>query len=716
YSHYSILVWVSICDAFSVFNLHSFLKKDNKSLNCECKNILPNVVNVISCNGSLVLNSELFRTLDRNAVAVLTLSNVIISEIKEDAFTSMPYLENVVIENSQIGSIDEKAFNNVKYLKVADCGFEDSPNLSSEKLEELHFGNCRLDEIPALDKLYELRLLNLSGNYIRDIGITAFSQLFSLETLYLTDNQISRVPANVFVNNGELDSLYLDNNPLKTFYLNTSNSLESLSLKNCFLSTFDERSSSRLTSLSELNLSNNRISNLQPNHLAFMSELSVLDLSKNNLTKLENEIFSFNFKLRKIILDDNAFEVLPNFTLSNNHQFETYIFSCKNCGLTTGHPETFKHMPTIVSLNLSYNNFTFIDDMLIYISSLRLLDVSYNKLKVLTGAFNSNRNLETLNIAGNPLMTLNPGNFINNKAINKIDARNCKLYTLWSNNATILESVKRLYLGENQLTSLSIEDMKVVPQLSIIDLHDNLFVFDNQMCNVINYLDARFVNLVDNSEKIADTPLMDDIDNFTPNGWLDLHKGICPEMTFNIDEGVDSEEDLDNIDETLQDLQKLSAFKGEADDSAIDDDDDEDEDDDDDEEEEDNYDDEADNDDVSIDDLLDDAPTAEIIDGENINLARVSYILSITSVFVLTALAVLIMSVVITLCVLRRNNNFNMHRANLPRLKIPLWSTQLTEKKHSGSIYRPLSEDLSGPKTPKMNRYEFAATPTVHNF
>lgn len=691
------------------------IRPTNCIQNCECNNILPNIVNVISCNGSLVVNSQLFRTLDRNAVTVLTLSNVIISEMKEDAFTGMPYLQNVILKDSQIGSIDEKAFNNVKYLKVADCGFEDSPNLSSEKLEELHFGNCRLDEIPALDKLYELRLLNLSGNYIREIGITAFSQLFSLETLYLTDNQISRVPANVFVNNGELASLYLDNNPLKTFYLNTSNSLESLSLRNCFLSTFDERSSSRLTSLSELNLSNNRISNLQPSHLAFMSELSVLDLSKNNLSKLDNEIFSSNFKLRKVMLDDNHLGVLPNFTLANNRQFEIYIFSCKNCGLTTGHPEIFKIMPTIVSLNLSYNNFTFIDNMLMYISSLRLLDVSYNKLKVLTGAFNSNRNLETLNIAGNPLMTLNPGNFINNKAINKIDARNCKLYTLWSNNATILESVKRLYLGENQLTSLSIEDMKVVPQLSIIDLNDNLFVFDNHMCNVINYLEARFVNPIDNSQKIVEGPLMDDIDNFTPNGWMDLHKGLCPEVTFNIDG-----EESDNIGVLDEDvpmlvLQNLSAIKDEIDD-AINGDNDEDEDVDDDEEE-DNYEDEdeEDDNDVSIDDL-DDAPTAEIIDGENINLARVSYILSITSVFVLTALAVLIMSVVITLCVLRRNNNFNMHRANLPRLKIPLWSTQLTEKKHSGSIYRPLSEDLSGPKTPKMNRYEFAATPTVHNF
>jgi hypothetical protein len=256
-------------------------------------------------------------------------------------------------------------------------------------------------------------------------------------------------------------------------------------------------------------------------------------------------------------------------------------------------------------------------------------------------------------------------------------------------------------LANNQLTTLSIADFKIIPGLQAIDLHNNPLRFDDQLCKVINYLERRSVYPVEHTDPKANSEeiLADDIDNFTSNQWSEFHNKKCPEMSNNIDESEDREdEDLEDNKDDLNTLKKLSDAN--ADDDIYDD----------------NYDDsyDDDNEDSESEDD-DDKITAEIVEDENINLARASYILSITSVFVLTALAVLIIAVTITLCVLRRNNNFNMHKANLPRFKIPLWDTQLSQKKHSGSVYRPLSEDLSGPKTPKMSRYEFAATPTVHS-
>ncbi|CAG9760423.1 unnamed protein product [Ceutorhynchus assimilis] len=682
---------------------------------CTCKDILLNILNVVGCDGPLTINSTLFSHLDRRIITVISFSNVIISEIKEDAFKRLPNLEDVIIQKAQIGSIDPKTFNNVKKVKFADCGFEDSPNLSSEKLEELHYGNCKLDTIPALDTLFSLNFLNLSGNYIKEIEITSFAELFDLETLILSNNEISKIPANIFVNNEELSSLYLDNNPLKTFYFNTSNKLETLSIKNCFLSTFDERSTRRLTSLSELNLNNNRIKNLSVKDLEFLSQLTIIDLSQNSLKKLDNDIFAGNPKLQKVTLDDNKFESLPNFTLLHDEKFQIYSFSCKNCGLKTIHPNTFKNMPTVISLNLAKNNFTSIQNMFRYITSLRMLDVSYNNIETLAEAFDNNKNLESLNVAGNSLMTLNPQNFANNKAIKKIDASNCRLYKLWSNNATILSSVRKLFVADNHLVTLSISDFKVVPELHAVDLHGNPLVFNEDLCHVINYLESLFVYPIEYSKTNAEGPLHDDIDNFTSSGWSEFHNNKCPEMSNNIDDHESLEVgDLEDEKDILTSLQKLDDSK-----------DDEDEYDDDDYYDSysdgvpDSY---ADASSKVTEDENDDEDdkiiAAEVIDGGNLNLARVSYILSITSVFVLTALAVLIMAVIITLCILRSNNNFN--RANLPRLripaefKIPLWNTQQSEKKHSGSVYRPLSEDLSGAQTPKMSRYEFAVTPTVH--
>lgn len=678
------------------------IRPTNCVANCKCKEILPNILDVIECDKALAINSTLFMQMDKSIINVVSFSNVIIEKIEEDAFKRFPMLEDVIIEKAQIGFVDTKAFNNVKKVKFSDCGFEDSPNLYSEKLEELHFGNCKLDSIPDLNNLFSLMFLNLSGNYIREVDIMSFAELFDLEELILSNNEISRIPANLFVNNEELNSLHLDNNPLKSFYLNTSNRLETLSLKNCYLSTFDERSTQRLGDLSELNLANNNILNLTAKDLAHMSQLTVIDLSNNSLRSLEDDIFSGNPKLQKVTLDGNKFEILPNFTLPKSEQFQIYMFSCKNCGLKTINKSTFKNMPAVVGLNLAYNNFTFVQTMFDYISSLRMLDISYNNINILApGAFDSNRNLETLIVAGNPLLDLNPENFANTKAIKTIDATNCRLYKLWANNGTILNSLRKLLLANNQLTTLSIADFKLLPALQVIDLNKNPLRFDDKLCKVINYLERLSVYPIEYTDPKAkpEETLADDIDNFTTNQWSEFHKKQCPEMPNDIDDSEDREdEDLEDNKDDLSTLKKLSDEN--ADDDMYDDNYD------------DNYDDDS-EDSESEDD--NDKITAEIVEDENINLARASYILSITSVFVLTALAVLIMAVTITLCILRRNNNFNMHRANLPRFKIPLWESQLSQKKHSGSVYRPLSEDLSGPRTPRVSRYEFTATPIVHS-
>ncbi|XP_050313258.1 leucine-rich repeat-containing protein 15-like [Anthonomus grandis grandis] len=667
---------------------------------CKCKDILPNILSVVDCEGVLTINSTIFSRLDRRIITVMSFSNVIIDHITEDAFRRLPNLEDVIIKKAQIGSIDSKAFNNIKKVKFADCGFEDSPNITSEKLEEVHFGSCKLDVIPPLDNLFSLTFLNLSGNYIKNIDIMSFTELFDLESLILSNNEITRLPANVFTNNEELSSLYLDNNPLKAFYLNTTNKLETLSLKNCYLSTFDERSSERLTSVSDLNLSNNKITNLSAKDLAHMNQLTVVDLSYNSLRNLDNDIFSANPKLLKVTLDGNKLQNLPNFTLAHDEKFQIYHFSCKDCGLTTLHRNTFKNMPVIMSLNLAYNHFTSIENMFADIKSLRMLDISYNKISSLSQAFENNRNLETLNIAGNSFTALNPNDFSNNKAIEKIDASRCKLKKLWSTNGTVLYSLRKLLLSENELTTLSIADFKIIPGLHDIDLHGNALEFDDKVCLVINYLESLSIYPTIYT-KGTEGPLSDDIDNFSSHGWYELHKGKCPAYNSNnVHEFDDQGEYLeDDKDESFDAFKKLN----------VENDDKEDDNEEDDEEYDESYDSYND-----YDKYEENNDHPEVVERENINLARVSYILSITSVFVLTALAVLIMAVVITLCILKRNNNFNMQKANLPRFKIPLWENQLTQKKHSGSVYRPLSEDLSGPKTPTMSRYEFAEAPTVH--
>ncbi|CAH1158481.1 unnamed protein product [Phyllotreta striolata] len=668
--------------------------------NCACKfGKLPNRLQIVKCNKPLVLNATTFRYINKAIINVVSLENLIINQIQENAFKDFHNLDDVIVLNTKIGSIDAKAFNNVTRLRFQNCGFEDSPDLFSEKLEEIHFGGCNLEEIPDLGGLLKLTFLNLTDNYLKNIEVEAFAELFELEELYLSNNEIFRLPATALINNRDLITLNLDNNPLKSFALNTSDSLETLSLKNCQLETFDEDSTRKLTSLNDLVLSHNNIRNINSKALSHMSELSVIDLSYNKLTNLDDNVFAENRKLIKITLDGNDLQRLPNFYLNNNEDFSLNTFSCKNCNLSALSSSVFENMEGMIYLELSQNKLKNVDSSFEKITSLKLLDISHNDIEYLAPqAFVKNSHLESLNIAGNPLISLNPEVFANNTDLRDIDARNASLERLWSNYNRKVPSLHKILLSGNQLSGLTEDDIKLMPKLEAIDLNHNPISFNLNTCKVIHQLKTNRVIPIQYTKEISneyEKSFGEDIDGFSTIEWKDFHRGACPEYT--------TEAPTTTPPTTKSVPSKIETL----DENDIDDDDDDEEDDDDSE-----Y---NDDDDRQYEYDEPEEETSSRLLKDDTTLARATYILSVTSVFVLSALVVLTIAVTITLCILRRNNKFEMQRANLPRLKIPLWNTVSGQKKHSGSVYRPLSEDLSGPKTPKLSRYEFTSTPVVHN-
>lgn len=619
---------------------------------CKCKfTSLKSRIQIEDCDGPLILNETTFRYINKPSINVLSIANVIINQIQEDAFKGFDNLDDILILNSHIASIDAKTFNSIKRVKFADCRFEDRPDLFSEKMEELHFGNCQLQDIPKLNNLYKLTFLNLSSNLIKDVEIETFAELLNLEVLILSNNEIFKLPSLVFINNENLASLYLDNNPLKHFYLNTSSNIEILSIRNCHLKTFDEQSTQRLSSVVELYLSHNYIESLSARTLAHMKMLSNIDLSHNQLTILDDDVFAYNPHLTKIYLDNNKFDTLPNFYLKGEDNFLVHTFSCNNCSLKKLSSYVFENMRSMVDLKLSQNRFMNVDNAFQKIYSLKRLDISENNIAHFQiDTFSNNKNLETLNMASNPIMTLMPEVFAQNPVLREIDARNTSLTKLWSNTNNSLKNLHVLLLSNNQLTTLTSDDLKIMPKLELLDITNNPLFFDVQLCNLIDWMDRNEVAAIKAPTKVFSGFDRNDEEGFTSMQWKDIHNGQCPDPLDDLDEYNDNEY-LDDIDDEV----------------------------------------------------------------ERSSLAVASYILSLTSAFVLSALVVLVVAVTLTLCLLKRNNAFNMHSANLPRFKISPWYTQPSIKKHSGSVYQILSEDISGPKTPKMSRYEFAPTPTVHS-
>ncbi|XP_064215546.1 toll-like receptor 7 [Tribolium castaneum] len=645
---------------------------------CECreqKPILRTTFEIFNCKTPFVLNKSALSNVPKDR-AFIKFKSTDVQHITSDAFEDFTQLEEVDFDNSRVGTIDSEAFNR-KFLgaiSFKNVHFAEIPNLKADFLEEFICEDCHLSKVPNLDNLPSLTFINFANNRITSIHESALSKLKKLEEVNLSNNSISELPMNLFVQN-EIDTLKLDYNPLKSFTFHDDNVLESLSLAHCNLTVFDENSTKNLTFLTSLDLSGNNIVVLPLDTFNPMKSLETIDLSDNHLVELDDNIFSENSRLDTINLNNNNLKKLPNFQ-TKAKLFQTSTFSCKNCGLKSA--TGLANMARLTKIDLSNNEITDIEGAFSEMPILKKLFLSNNHIASI-GL--KSPELETLDLSNNPLLPLDPVTFTALPSLKILNVSSCALEKIWSNYNAELPKLTQLYLGQNQLSVITLDDVKIMPRLKVIDLRENPWKCTDDLEEVVKYFVKESVYPADigtiqfkTHEELT----------FAENTKLVLQP-VWPKILPNCDFDFGEEEGTEpsvHIVENEQD----------EDDDFYD---------------EDEYEENDEDEEIPVEKAMEDPSP--------FNLARATYILSITSVFILTAVLVSVVAIVLTLLILKRNKSFNMHTGNLPRLKIPLWHTTPGQKKHSGSVYRPLSEDLYGSRTPIINRYEFKQTPQVHN-
>ncbi|KAJ3663084.1 hypothetical protein Zmor_007393 [Zophobas morio] len=659
----------------------------NCIIGCKCDEdvIIARKLKIRECDSPLILTKSTLTSVSKK-ITVISYRNVVIKRIEGDAFTGFNELESVIIQDANIESIDPRAFDlpELGTITFTKTTFGESPNLNSTYLEELIFNDCKLSRVPNLDNLPGLSFLSLTNNLIHTIDESTFSKAENLEEINLANNSISELSPNLFINNPDFNVLNLDYNPLKSFDFNFESDLEFLSLRHCKLTTFDRRTSENLSLLSSLDLSGNEISILPLDAFEPMKDLNNLDLSNNKLVELDDNIFYENSKLNRIIMDNNPFHRLPHFE-TKEKTFQTYTFSCKNCSLRSV-KGVFDNMRGLVTLDLSYNKLKDIDGVFTEMSGIKEIFLSHNKISSIgVNSFRKKSELETLDLSNNPLLPLDPVFFTSLPLLKKLNVSGSGLKSLWANHNAILPSMEQLFVDQNRLPGITVSDMKVLPNLKLIDVHGNPLRCTQDLYDLIRYLTEKSIVPQDPTVRTHEETKYDTTIIFSPKrNWKSILPTGCPfeddlignklinkdEEDYDDDDDDDEEEDIDGDDYTAYD--KVEEDENESFEESV--------------------------------------TTAR-----GFNLTKMSYILSISSVFILTALLVLFVAVMVTLMILKRNKSFNMHNGNLPRVKIPLWHTVQGHKKHSGSVYRPLTEEFSGSRTPIINRYEFKQIPQVHN-
>jgi Leucine-rich repeat (LRR) protein len=310
--------------------------------------------------------------------------------------------------------------------------------------------------------------LDLSFNKLVNTDSQLFGQLSNLETLLLNDNNLKRFDGNTIVNNTKLEKVYINNNylsvlnnlsfPNSSLTLNASHNLiqslsfskpcdmkiidlsangimimKAIAFKNVTveqlyldqnylgLNSFGSDTFSNLQGLKVLSLSDNQITQLDPNLFKKNNRLETLNLAKNNLRS--SNLLNLPVSLNKLNLSSNFFDSRLNvtnlinlkrldLTFNNLTQVSLHLLSnlksllwldLSNNKIVKLNYGCFKDLKLIIQLNLSNNNISSLPlGIFVGLDYLFNLDLSRNQIKSLEeGVFHNLRKLSKLNLSYN---------------------------------------------------------------------------------------------------------------------------------------------------------------------------------------------------------------------------------------------------------------------------------------------------------------------------
>ncbi len=301
------------------------------------------------------IKSDTFNIDEIKNVKTLDLSDNDISNVYLKAFSSLPNLENLLLCNNKIPYLADDLFkncDNLKYVSLADN------SISSIKRETL------------LPILKTLEVLDLSKNQIQDLGEKTFKA------------------HSTFNYNSNLDTLKLSNN---------------------IINKLNDNNFKGLSKLVHLDLSGNKIKQIDKGTFAYLKSLSQLNLSKKEITCISDESFKDLSKLVDLNLSENKLE---SFTAKdfNSHPKESNLadFGPNEKLKQTG--KQFSGLKHLTTLNLSMNRIQKIDsDTFVDLDNLQTLLLFANDLRQFEFASlrNSSKKLELLDISQNKIVKIN---------------------------------------------------------------------------------------------------------------------------------------------------------------------------------------------------------------------------------------------------------------------------------------------------------------------
>ena len=367
-----------------------------------------------------------------------------------------------------------------------------------ESLEILDLSNNQIAELPY--KLFKsqanLKTLKLSRNLLTQLASETLWGIEKLNHLMLDNNLLEEINDGVFSNFSSLSILDLSNNNLGRIpkSLRFLRNLKSLDLSHNLITDLEDLS---LSQLWRLDLSGNKISNISGKALQELISLQILDLSDNKIEEVERGAFDFTKLIRAVRLDtnyltrmDNLFHQLPNLTWLNisNNQIEMFDYAMV--------PRNLLWLDLHKNRIESLENYFGIDDG----TTLQHIDAGFNRIKTL-GPLNVPKSVEILFLNDNDITKVADYTFSEKSKLKKVDLSVNKMDTVDRNAIRVssnLINLPKFFLGGNPIEcDCEMVWLKTINEKNALQNLPHIADLESIYCKLPYSLDQTFAPLVD---------------------------------------------------------------------------------------------------------------------------------------------------------------------------------------------------------------------------
>ena len=270
----------------------------------------------------------------------LDLSGNSFKHLGRGQFSNQAKLQELNLSNNFLTTLKEGSFRGPEALQTLDLSHNALTSLGNDSfaglgsLVELRLHNNHLSEFSsgAFNGLSRLRRLHLESNKIASISSSYWmSPLENLRFLYATDNSIRSLPDDAFKSLSALKVIELSGNQLSEigeFAFRGAADVDTLDLSDNLLTSVPSQALSQVPRLDMLDLSANPISRVGPGAFSSAFALHTLRMSRMpDLETVDGHAFVGSLKLRELWLEANPeLSPLPWGVFDTNVNLETVGF------------------------------------------------------------------------------------------------------------------------------------------------------------------------------------------------------------------------------------------------------------------------------------------------------------------------------------------------------------------------------------------------------